>query len=66
MEKHKSVSDIMGFAVVDWDDNVQNDEHFGRDCPVVQVGDVALKDELQCTDGTHLVLVLAMQTLEKI
>ena len=45
---------------------VQNDEHFRRDRPVVQVRDVTLKDELQCADRTHLVLVLAVQTLEQI
>lgn len=27
--------------------SVENDQNFGVDCPVIQVGDVALKNELQ-------------------
>lgn len=45
---------------------VQNNKHLRSDGPVVQVGDVAFKDELKCANGTHLVLVLSIQTFQQI
>ena len=30
--------------------SVDDDEHLGGDCPVVQVGDVSLKEELKCAN----------------
>jgi hypothetical protein len=45
---------------------VQDDEHLGGDGPVVEVRDVALQDELEGADRADLVLVLAVETLQKI
>ena len=44
---------------------VDDDEHLHVDGPVVQVRDVPLQDELECADGRHLLLVLAVQSLEQ-
>ena len=45
---------------------MQNDEDFGRDSPIVQVRDVAFENEFKCADWAYLVLVLSIQTLQKI
>ena len=46
--------------------SVQNDKNFRRDGPIVQIRDVSLKNELKRADRTHLVLMLSVQTLQKI
>ena len=43
---------------------VQDDQDLRVDRPVVQVRDVPLEDELERANRTHLLLVLAVQTLE--
>ena len=43
---------------------VQNDKHFRRDGPIVQVGDVAFQDELESANRTDLVFVLSMQAFK--
>ena len=45
---------------------MQNDKDFGRDSPIVQVGDVALENEFKCADWAYLVLVFSIQTFQKI
>ena len=45
---------------------MQNDEDFARDGPIVQVRDVAFENEFKCADWAHLVLMLSIQTLQKI
>ena len=43
---------------------VQNDKHFRRDGPIVQVGDVAFQDELESANWTDLVFVFSMQAFK--
>ena len=50
--------------VLEW--AMQNDEDFGCNAPVVQVGNVAFEDELQGTNRANLVLMLTIQTFEQI
>ena len=45
---------------------MQNDENFGCDAPVVQVGNMTFKDELQCAYRANLILMLAIQTFKQI
>lgn len=45
---------------------MQYDENFCRDCPVVKIRNVPLKNKLECTDRAHLVLVLTIKTFQKI
>lgn len=45
---------------------MQNDEHFGCDAPVVQVGNMTFKDELQCAYWANLILMFAIQTFKQI
>ena len=45
---------------------VENDEDFSVDGPVVQVGNVSFKYELECRKRADLVLVLAVHTLQQI
>ena len=44
---------------------MDDNEHLHVDGPVVEVRDMPLQDELEGTDGRHLLLVLAIQTFEQ-
>ena len=45
---------------------MQNNEHFGCDAPVVQVGNVTFKNELEGAYWANLVLMLTIQTFKQI
>ena len=45
---------------------MQNNEHFGCDAPVVQVGNVTFEDKLQGAYWANLVLMLTIQTFKQI
>ena len=45
---------------------MQNNEDFGCDAPVIQVGNVTFKDELQGANWANLVLMLTIQTFKQI
>ena len=45
---------------------VQDDEDLGGDGPVVQIGNVALQNELEGADRADLILVLSIETLKQV
>lgn len=60
---------VFNDLTVDFDileSSVKDDEDLGSDGPIVEVGNVALKDELQRAQSTHMVFVFTVHALEHV